>query len=219
MAGLIIMAVLTPAFARTHKLFPATHDSIPAENRRADTLGLKRYEDTAQVQMDVDAHVLVPLTIPVAPKLPAWRRYALPETVAFAAKLDMEFSSLTGSHFVIDSAIRPADVQQRLTHRNRSAAPANGARASTHERGTTFDLSRRMRRSQYRWLLARLAYYKAIGEILVIEERSCIHVFVGNQRALEVLPVTGIESVVVLVLESDVSVQSGFATAMMRRPL
>lgn len=186
--GCLILLTL-PCFARTPKTFPATHDSIPAENRRADMLGLKRYETLAQVSRDVESGVLVPVTIPVCSKLPKERRYALPSTVAFAEKLNADFYEATGTSLVIDSAIRPSDVQKRLRRHDRNAAPALGARASTHERGTTFDLSRRMRPSQYRWLLVRLAYYKARREILVIEERNCLHVFV-NQGSFEVVPIT-----------------------------
>jgi hypothetical protein len=177
----IWIMLASPLFART-KTFPATQDSIPAENRRSDTLGLKRYESMEEVRQDVAQSKLVPLSTPVSAKLTRERRYALPETVAFAQKLNSDFYDATGAQLVIDSAIRPSDVQKRLRRRNRNAAPADGARASTHERGTTFDLSRRMSRARYRWLLLRLAYYRARGEILVIEERACVHIFVtqGN---------------------------------------
>jgi len=187
--GLCLMLV-SSSWAR--KVFPATHDSIPAENRRADMLGLKRYETMDEVRQDVAQSILVPLSITVSKRLPKDRRYALPETVAFAEKLDQDFYEATGDRLVVDSAIRPSDVQKRLARRNRNAAPADGARASTHERGTTFDLSRRMKRGEYRWLLLRLAYYRARGEILIIEERACVHIFV-NQGSLEVVPESGSE--------------------------
>ena len=66
-----------------------------------------------------------------------------------------------------------------------------GGRSSWIEQaGTTFDLAKRvatghgyrdMRRGEYKWLLWRLWYYREIGQILVIEERGCLHVFVGGQ--------------------------------------
>lgn len=177
--ALILCAI--SASARVHKIFPATHDSIPTENRRADMLGLKRYGTLAEVSRDVEAGVLVPVPNP-AKKLPRERRYALPDTVAFAEKLDQDFYEATRDHLVIDSAVRPRDVQHWLTRRNRNAAPADGARASTHERGTTIDFARPRRRGALRWLLVRLAYYKARGTILVIEERACLHVFVGGEH-------------------------------------
>ena len=179
--GILILLLSLPLYARSHKIFPATHDSIPAENRRADMLGLKRYGTLVEVSRDVEAGVLVPVPNP-ARKLPKERRYALPDTVAFAERLDQDFYEATRDHLVIDSAVRPRDVQSRLTRRNRNAAPADGARASTHERGTTIDFARPRRRGALRWLLIRLAYYKARGTILVIEERACLHVFVGGDN-------------------------------------
>ncbi len=179
--GILILLLSLPLYARSHKIFPATQDSIPAENRRADMLGLKRYGTLVEVSRDVKAGVLVPVPNP-ARKLPKERRYALPDTVAFAERLDQDFYEATRDHLVIDSAVRPRDVQSRLTRRNQNAAPADGARASTHERGTTIDFARPRRRGALRWLLIRLAYYKARGTILVIEERACLHVFVGGDN-------------------------------------
>jgi Family of unknown function (DUF5715) len=174
------LVLALPLFAE-RKVFPATHDSVLYENTRADAAGLKRYETLGDVQQDVRVGVLVPLPPRlVNAKLPKDRRYALPATVAFIEKLNHDFRDVTDKNLVVDSAIRPSDVQKRLTRRNRNAAPAQGTRASTHERGTTFDLSRRMKRGEYRWLITRLAYYRARGEILVIEERACVHIFVGK---------------------------------------
>jgi hypothetical protein len=207
--------LVIPAFAKVAKVFPATHDSVAAENRRADALGLKRYGDLAEVQRDVFSGALVPITTPVSAKLPKERRYARPETVAFMEKIDRDFYDMTGHHLLVDSAVRPSDVQRRLRRRNRNAAPADGARASSHERGTTFDLSRKMKRGEYHWLLTRLAYYKARGEILVIEERSCIHVFVGvdtHQGSLEELPIVTHGDVLVKPMSTAIPVQSGRPT-------
>ena len=213
---LVLISPLTLCARSTqHKVFPATAGSVLAENQRADSLGIKRYETMSDVTKDAAIGILVPL-MHCSPRLPRERRYALPATSFFASKLDSEFTALIGKHLIIDSAIRPSDVQKRLTRHNRNAAPAQGARASTHERGTTVDFSRRMTRGQYRWLIARLAYYKAIGEILIIEERSCIHVFVmGNQGALALIPVTCNELLVGLPLQpvdGGLSVQPGLAT-------
>lgn len=174
-AGMVVaLALCIPCAARSiRKVFPATKDSVAAENRRADSLGLPRMET-------LDYSRLVPVPITCAKALPTERRYALPETGEFLLRLDQEFHIATGKYLIVDSAVRPVSVQRRLARHNRNAAPAEGERASSHERGTTVDLSRKMRKREYRWLLARLAYYKAIGQILVIEERACVHVFVGR---------------------------------------
>ena len=122
---------------------------------------------------------LVPITgVKINAKLPKDRRYLRPEALAFANLLDGCFRART---LVIDSAIRPADVQRRLGRFNPNAAPFDGYRASSHERGSTFDIARKgLRRCDYRVITIRLLYYRAIGRILVIEERGCLHVFVGD---------------------------------------
>ena len=149
------------------------------ENRRADALGYRRYLDMKDVNIGVAGGELVPITgVKINDKLPKDRRYLRPEALAFANLLDGCFRART---LVIDSAIRPADVQRRLGRFNPNAAPFDGYRASSHERGSTFDISRRsLSVRNYRFLVARLLYYRAIGRILVIEERGCLHVFVGD---------------------------------------
>ena len=175
LAVIINLAVICPAFARDHKLFPATHDSVPAENRSADAVGLKRYNDRREIEADTERGILVP--IPCSRRVPAYRAVALVGTVAFYDTLaaDAAHSRL---RLVVDSAVRSRVDQTLLRRLNRNATDVDGERASRHERGTTFDLSKRMSRDRYKWLLWKLAYYQGIGRILVIEERSCIHVFV-----------------------------------------
>ena len=184
---------VTPCLA-VPKVFPATHDSVAAENRRADTLGYKRYINTDDMRRGVLSGQLVPITgVKINAKLPKNRRYLRPEAMAFLARIDRELAaSLT-----VDSAIRPADVQRRLIRFNKNAAPYDGYRASSHERGSTFDLSRKaLSTRERRYLLVRLLYYRAVGKILVIEERGCYHVFVGEGDYLNVLiysPVGGVQ--------------------------
>ena len=176
---LIITATVAGATRHEAKTFPAAHESVILENGAADRAGLKRYLSADEVTKDVSSGQLVPIAwVSVSPKLPRERRYLRPAAADFVGWLDFEFYYETGRHLVVDSAVRSADVQQRLGHVNRSAAPAIGARASSHERGTTFDLSRKMTRGEYRWLMTRLLYDRAIGRILVIEEKACIHICV-----------------------------------------
>lgn len=181
--GLLILALVfaVPSRARTHKTFPADSESVSRENERADALGYGRFENQAGVEAAVDSGELVSVPIRVASKLPRERRYVRQPVADFMLELDTAFHTATGGNLVVDSAVRSADVQQRLCRSNRSAAPATGLRASSHERGTTFDLSRHMARRDYRWLLTRLMYYRATGRILVIEERNCLHIFVGGR--------------------------------------
>lgn len=182
-ALVLIIALLaaSPSVAM-RKIFPATRDSVLCENLRADAASIPRYDDEAQMRLAVDSGELIPVPILTSPRLPASRRYVRPEVAEFMLQLDTRFFLVTGHFLTVDSAVRPATVQKRLCRHNRSAAPATGARASSHERGTTFDISRRMSRRDYRWLLSQLEYYRAVGRILVIEERACVHIFVGGNH-------------------------------------
>jgi len=145
-------------------------------------MGVCRYFTQAEVDEAVYAVRLAPLydhaQYKVSPKLPINRRYALPGTVAFVEQLSEEFYTQFHAPLMVDSAIRPAAVQRRLIRRNHSAAPWDGPRASSHERGTTIDFSKHLTKAQYQWIVYRLLYYKALGKILVIEEHTCLHVFV-----------------------------------------
>lgn len=178
---LAIVFLLTTAVARTHKTFPATATSVLEENIRAERLGLNRYLSADDVASAVSSGQLLPLGNICSPRVPEWRRYARTGTILFVNRLDTEFYDVWHRHLTVDSAVRPADVQRALRRHNRSAAPAEGDRASSHERGTTVDFSRRMSKREYRWLIGRLLYYRGIGVIHVIEERACLHVFVGGQ--------------------------------------
>ena len=187
---LVLAALLcTQTSARVHrgrprkeKIFPANHGSVLLENQAADAIGAFKYTTQEQVDEAVYAGHLAALynhnIYVVCPKLPVNRRYALPATVVFVEQLSLEFYDQFHAPLMVDSAIRPATTQKWLMHRNRNAAPAYGERASSHERGTTIDFSKRLTKAQYQWIVYRLLYYRAIERILVIEEKSCLHIFV-----------------------------------------
>lgn len=176
----LVLASQSPAkVRRPKKFFPSTHDSVRLENEAADSMGVVRISDEKVLSAFVENGVFVPLDgLWVCRKLPTNRRYALPETVLYLRRLDDLFSAQFGDHLVITSAVRPATVQARLRRHNRNAAPVSGERASSHERGTTVDIGRRMPRKQYRWLVLRLMVDRALGRVTVIEEKACFHIFV-----------------------------------------
>jgi hypothetical protein len=184
MTAVLLVLLSLPSWARHSppNFFRATHDSVRLENERADSMGVPRYLTRADMLAAEADGRLVSLDLTASPKLPNERRYALPATVAFITQLFAEFQMATGDLLTVDSAIRPADVQKKLRRTNRNAAPADGLRASSHERGTTVDVSRKMSSRDQRWLVGRLLYYRATGRILVIQERACLHIFVGGQN-------------------------------------
>ena len=181
----LLMSLLlnSPANARVHKNknpFRADSESVLRENLAGNEMKAYRYFTQAQVDNDVHLGKLSAIhdytVYVVSPKLPIERRYALPATVGFVYELSKEYYWVFRQPLMVDSAIRPATVQRGLHLHN--AAPAYGERASSHERGTTVDLSRKMSKNEYKWLGVRLMYYRATGRVLVIQERNCFHIFV-----------------------------------------
>jgi hypothetical protein len=192
------LLVSTQASAKVHrghrpretKIFAAKPWSVKLENEVAEGMGAYRYFAQAQVDQAVRDGTLVRLytsyVLVVSPKLPAERRYALPATVDFINNFSSEFFRQFHQPLMVDSAVRPATVQRSLLKWNRNAAPAYGERASSHERGTTVDVSKHLTKAQQRWMIERLLYYYALGRILVIQESHCFHIFVrGDNNAFE----------------------------------
>ena len=170
---------------RENKIFAANHNSVKLENEAADAFGAPRFLTLDDVRKGISDYILVPLSnqraYTVCRKLPDNRRYALPSTSFFLESLATEYYDQFHQPLVVDSAVRPATVQKKLSRWNRSAAPAYGAYPSSHERGTTIDLSKHITKAQYRWMVMRLLYYRAIGRVLVIEEKNCMHIFVNGE--------------------------------------
>jgi len=202
----LLLLLMTPAFAakRHHrprhgpkmsKAFPAIPlVSVLLENQVGDEMRAWRYDDERDMEDAIANGELIPIVpspwLNVCKKLPVERRYARPVTVAFITDLSNEFDLQFGHPLVVDSAVRPATVQKKLIRHNRNAAPWNGERASSHERGTTIDISRNLTKAEYRWLVYRLLYYRAVGVVLVIEEKACFHIFVRGYGTVETSPST-----------------------------
>lgn len=187
-AALLFVASLASAKDRPRavKIFAAKPDSVLLENQAAEEMGAHRFFTQSEVDEAVNMGYLVPfynhyITYVLSPKLPINRRFALPTTVAFITRLSVEFYQTYHQPLVIDSAIRPATTQRSLARVNKNAASAYGLRASSHERGTTVDISKHLSQAQQRWMINRLLYYRAVGWVLVISEKSCYHIFVRGE--------------------------------------
>jgi hypothetical protein len=145
-------------------------------------MGLERIQDEFELSCLVKAESLVALpnnrAIKIAPSLPANRRYALPRTVFFLLSLSEAYRQQFGKALTVDSAVRPKSVQERLRRTNYSAAPVDGETASSHEVGTTFDLSKKMSRAQLQWLRNMLSMYQGYNVVIVEEEKNCMHIMV-----------------------------------------
>lgn len=148
-------------------------------------MGLERIVDEHRLAELVADGTLVALlpnsAVVIAPSLPPNRRYVLPMARDLVQNLASAYYAEFGLPLQIDSAVRSKDVQRKLRHRNKSAAPVDGEVASSHEAGTTVDFSRRMTKRQLKWLEWRLLYYYGRNLVLVEEEKHCVHVMATKE--------------------------------------
>jgi hypothetical protein len=101
---------------------------------------------------------------------------------SFLGKLASEYYAEFHQPLIVDSAVRPVTVQKWLRRHNASAAPIHGETASSHEAGTTMDLSRRMTRQQTKWMEWRLFYYEQARQVIIVEEeRRCFHIMIRRE--------------------------------------
>lgn len=182
---LILCATLSQAKQRrgskpTLTPISPSKESLIRQNLVVDQMAIPRIQTDEELQSLVEAGTLeaLPITcaVTIAPSLPANRRYALPITNAFLLTLGRAYRGKFGKPLVIDSAVRPRDVQERLRHTNYAAAPADGETASSHESGLTVDFSKRMTGAQLRWMRSMLIMYQATNVVIAEEERRCFHV-------------------------------------------
>jgi hypothetical protein len=165
---------------RTNGSLVPSHESLLRQNVCIDQMRLQRVQDDTELENLVMLGRLVALpntdAVRIAPSLPANRRYALSRTVGFLLTLADAYRKKFGQALTVDSAVRPVTTQERLRRYNKSATTATGETASSHEAGTTIDLSRRMNRAQTRWMENMLSMYQAMNVVVVEEERGCFHI-------------------------------------------
>jgi hypothetical protein len=183
--ALLILTMLSTAQAKhtkakTMNLLNPSRDSLLRQNAVIDEMGIQRIQNEFELECLVKIGSLVALpndrAVRIAPGLPANRRYALPLTVSFLRTVAEAYREKFGIPLVVDSAVRPVITQEQLRRHNKSAAPAVGETASSHESGCTFDLSRNVSHAQLRWLEDMLSMYQAYNVVVVEEERRCLHV-------------------------------------------
>jgi uncharacterized protein DUF5715 len=167
-------------------LLPPSRESLLRQNQMINQMGLERIKDEHRLSELVKDGTLVALpnndAAGIAPSLPSNRRYVLPMTRDFIEKLASEYYAEFHLPLQVDSAVRSRAVQRKLRRYNPCAAPVDGDTASSHEAGTTVDLSRRMSKQQTKWMEWRLFYYQEARKlILVEEEKHCYHVFVMGE--------------------------------------
>jgi len=165
-----------------------SRDSLLKQNLEIDQAGLQRIEDDEQLQQLEDRGVLIPLEsteyITINPSLKENRRYARPWAAQFVDDMGREFYEKFHKPIEVNSAVRTAEQQRKLTRRNHNAAPAEGETASSHLAGTTVDIAKRgLTRKQHKWIADYLANLKKQDVIEPEEERrqACFHVMVSQR--------------------------------------
>jgi hypothetical protein len=175
-------------YKSSNTLLTPNHGSLLLQNQKIDQNGLGRIGDERRLSRLVEDGTLVALpntdAVKIAPSLPSNRRYVLPVTRVFLLALAQQYYAEFHLPLQVDSAVRPRDVQDKLRHHNKSAAPVYGPTASSHETGATIDLSRHMNKKQTQWLEQQLLVYTYLGYAVVEEERHCFHIFVSTEAAL-----------------------------------
>ena len=102
-------------------------------------------------------------------------------------ELSYQYLMKFGQPLELTSAVRTVQVQRRLLHWNKNAAPIHGETASSHMTGATVDISRRrMTPFQSRWMELLLTEYAVQNRIVFLEEKvqPCFHIFVIPQEPL-----------------------------------
>jgi hypothetical protein len=174
------------------RMFIPSRSSLLAQNTESDRLGLHRIKNDMELKSMVQSKELVELlsspSLAIDPRLPQNRRYCRPWTLSFLLQASTTYSQQFGKPLVVTSAVRTEQVQRRLLHWNRNAAPVHGEKASSHLTGATIDISRRSMTTEQRLFTEQLLLlYSAMNNIIVEEERGqlCFHIFVMPQETYE----------------------------------
>ena len=162
-----------------------SHEILVHQNEMADSDGLNRIQDDADLDRMRSAHLLAPL--PAGPelisdeRLPLNRRYCRPWTAQFLAALARAHYQRFHTPLQVNSAVRTVEFQERLIRTNGNAAPAEGETASPHLTGQAVDLAKHgLSMTEIAWMRGYLLPLVQQGKIDVEEEfqQSCFHISV-----------------------------------------
>lgn len=162
-----------------------SHEILIHQNLMADSDGLERVRDDADLDHMRSSGMLVPIpasgTLHVDERLPADRRYCRPWTALFLDTLARQHFARFQTALQVNSAVRTVEFQQRLIHSNGNAAPAEGDTASPHLTGQAVDIAKHgLSLAEIAWLRGYLLPLVQQGKVDVEEEfqQSCFHISV-----------------------------------------
>jgi hypothetical protein len=187
--------VLRPLYTRNGRLIvpppmKGSRDILVHQNTMADSEGLDRIQDDADLDRMRAAHLLVPLSSSAAMEvnegLPENRRYARPWTERFAVDTARAFYARFHQPLHLNSAVRTVEYQLRLQMVNGNAAAVDGDAASPHLTGQALDFGKHgMSVVQIAWMRAYLGPLMEAGKVDVEEEfqQACFHISVYRSYA------------------------------------
>ena len=175
-------------------------DILVHQNTMADSEGLDRIQDDADLNRLRATHLLVPVSnsaaLLVNADLPLNRRYARPWAARFAADMARSFYAQFHQPLRLNSAVRTVDYQLRLQRVNGNAAAVDGDGASPHLTGQALDFGKRgMSMAQIAWMRSYLAPLMQTGKLDVEEEfqQACFHISVYRSYLPAVKAATKVE--------------------------
>jgi hypothetical protein len=182
-------AVLQPTLytSRGHLIvlppLKGSHDILIHQNVMADSEGLERIQDDADLDRMRAGRTLVPIPAVLGlqsdERLPLNRRYCRPWTAQFLTALARAHYARFHSAIQVNSAVRTVEFQHQLLRVNGNAAPAEGDTASPHLTGQAVDLAKHgLSMTEIAWMRAYLLPLVQQGKIDVEEEfqQSCFHI-------------------------------------------
>jgi hypothetical protein len=164
-----------------HSPIKGSHESLVRQNQKATQDELERIQDGAQLEELTQNQELVSLplgrSLMVDPKLPEDRRYCRPWARTFLKNFSQAYYQEFKTPLQINSAVRTAEVQQKLRRHNRNAAaavsdtPEDSDILSPHLTGAAVDIAKRgMSRKQRTWVQNYLLNIQNSGLIDAEEE-------------------------------------------------
>jgi hypothetical protein len=158
------------------------------QNEEVDRLGLPRIQNEEQLDELVASGDLLPITpnetLRIDPRLDPERRFCRSWTLDFVNDLSESFYREFHDQIQINSAVRTAEVQERLRRHNRNAAAESGDLASSHLAGITVDIQRLgMTMPEIKWVEQYMLPLYEAGMVEPEEERHqrCFHIMVSDR--------------------------------------
>jgi len=174
---------------RGHLIMPAalkgSHDILLHQNEMADSEGLDRIQDDADLERKIANKQLVPIPassmLHVDERLPDNRRYCRPWVAQFLTDIALAHYARFHTPLQVNSAVRTVEFQDKLRRTNGNAAPSDGDTASPHLTGFAVDIAKRpLSQTELAWMRGYLLPLEQQGKIDVEEEfqQSCFHMSV-----------------------------------------